>query len=311
MSASDKKDKVPGKLPQVSRYRPFGALSPKKNLVLSPADIHPQIRISHRLFGVLEIPERIIFDYELVWIPSGEGVILSGKKKISFGKSSLLLIPPFVPHSFSSAGKRIEHMAIHFDWKRFEGMPQVLVNRKPYRVQTEKRELDEILHSQALPIHSQWLEKILQLRPSGEAFAELESSILFTQVLLVFLRKNRDSEASQPFTPALTHRLQTALLYLETHFAEDLTPAMLVRESGLSLSHLNRSFRAWASLSPMEYLRTFRIAKARELLIRSDLSVGEIARRCGFDDLFHFSKTFRQLEGLPPTQYRERLAPGP
>lgn len=296
-------------MPQVSRYRPFGPLSPRKILALDPADIHPRIRISHRLFGVLEIPERIIFDYELVWIPSGEGVLFSGKKKIPFGKSSLLLIPPFVPHSFSSAGKRIEHLAIHFDWRRAEGMPSVVAQRKPYLVRIEKRGLGEILHSQALPIHSQWLEKILQLRPSAEPFAELESSILFTQVLLALLRKNREPERPQGLTPALTHRLQKALLYLEMHFNEPITPAELVRESGLSLSHLNRSFRAWASLSPMEYLRTFRIAKARDFLIRSDLSVGEIARRCGFDDLFHFSKTFRQLEGHPPTEYRERLAP--
>ncbi|MBL8992964.1 MAG: helix-turn-helix domain-containing protein [Spirochaetia bacterium] len=297
------------KLPPISRYRPFGPLSPKKNIVLEPGDIHPRIRISHRMVGVLEIPERIILDYELVWIPFGEGTLFFGKKKIHFGKSSLLLIPPFVPHSFSSAGKRIEHMAIHFDWWRVGKTLPVLQSRKPYLVQIGKeRDPETIRHSQVLPVHSQWLEKILQLRQSSDPFAELESASLLTQVLLTLLRKNPESKESSPFTPALTRRLQTALQYLETHFSETVTPTELVRESGLSLSHLNRSFRAWASLSPMEYLRTFRIAKSRDFLIRSDLSVGEIARRCGFDDIYHFSKTFRQLEGLPPTEYRERLS---
>ena len=42
----------------------------------------------------------------------------------------------------------------------------------------------------------------------------------------------------------------------------------------------------------------------RELLISSNLSVGEIAARCGFDDLFYFSNLFRRLTGISPRGYR-------
>ena len=55
---------------------------------------------------------------------------------------------------------------------------------------------------------------------------------------------------------------------------------------------------------PGQYLQQFRIGKARELLISSTLSVGEIAVRCGFDDLFYFSNLFRRLTGVSPRGYR-------
>ena len=69
-------------------------------------------------------------------------------------------------------------------------------------------------------------------------------------------------------------------------------------------------FNEWTGYSPIEYLRRLRVERARQLLADVDLSIKEIAQRCGFDDAYHFSKTFRQIDGLPPTKYRESLLAG-
>jgi transcriptional regulator GlxA family with amidase domain len=69
-------------------------------------------------------------------------------------------------------------------------------------------------------------------------------------------------------------------------------------------------FREHTGQTPMQYLRRVRIERARLMLGNVDLSIKEIAGRCGFDDPYHFSRVFHQVDGLPPTLYREALLAG-
>jgi transcriptional regulator GlxA family with amidase domain len=84
----------------------------------------------------------------------------------------------------------------------------------------------------------------------------------------------------------------------------------LARAAGLSVSHFNRLFLEWTGFTPMEYQRRQRITKARVLLGDAHLSIKEIAAQCGFDDPYHFSRVFRQLDGLSPSQFREAKLAG-
>jgi transcriptional regulator GlxA family with amidase domain len=55
----------------------------------------------------------------------------------------------------------------------------------------------------------------------------------------------------------------------------------------------------------MEYVKNFRIAKAMEQLKLSRKSVAEVAREVGFSDISHFSRQFKQVAGLSPTEFRK------
>jgi len=58
-------------------------------------------------------------------------------------------------------------------------------------------------------------------------------------------------------------------------------------------------------LSPQQFLLKFRITKASELLMNTTLSINTIAHSCGYTDPLAFSKTFKKVTGLTPTQYRK------
>jgi len=72
----------------------------------------------------------------------------------------------------------------------------------------------------------------------------------------------------------------------------------------LSVSHFSRTFRLTCGMSPMEYITTMRVEAARTLLMHDELSLREIALRCGFADQSHFSRVFRTITGYPPKQWR-------
>ncbi len=73
---------------------------------------------------------------------------------------------------------------------------------------------------------------------------------------------------------------------------------------GLSLRSFNRRFKAATSQTPLTYLHERRVLLAKELLKTSNLSVGEIALRCGHQDFAHFTQLFKKNLGTTPSQYR-------
>ena len=66
-------------------------------------------------------------------------------------------------------------------------------------------------------------------------------------------------------------------------------------------------FRKVTGYSPIDYLLHVRLAKAAELLLKSELSIFEIASECGFTDSNYFSRQFRKYYNSSPRDYRKSL----
>lgn len=78
----------------------------------------------------------------------------------------------------------------------------------------------------------------------------------------------------------------------------------MARLAALSPSQLHRSFKQRFGVSPINWLRSERINRARRLLADAALSVAEVGRRCGYHDPYHFSRDFRRLCGVSPAGFR-------
>ena len=98
------------------------------------------------------------------------------------------------------------------------------------------------------------------------------------------------------------------LAYVDAHYSENITMKDLSAELGLSPDYMARKFKSALSMTPSEYVRKFRIARAMELLCTTGLSVAEVAKKTGFSDVSLFSRVFKQSVGLPPASYRTNAA---
>ena len=98
------------------------------------------------------------------------------------------------------------------------------------------------------------------------------------------------------------------LAYVDAHYSENITMKDLSAELGLSPDYMARKFKSALSMTPSEYVRKFRIARAMELLCTTGLSVAEVAKKTGFSDVSLFSRVFKQSVGLPPASYRKNAA---
>lgn len=117
-------------------------------------------------------------------------------------------------------------------------------------------------------------------------------------------------EESLPGAPRLRReeekRVKDMLSWLNRRLSEKISMKDLASDMGLSLRECQRCFSKYLKLSPSEYLLRRRITIAGELLSSGDGSITEISLQTGFESPSYFSKQFRRLTGLSPSEYRKK-----
>lgn len=98
-------------------------------------------------------------------------------------------------------------------------------------------------------------------------------------------------------------KLRAAKHVMDEDFCHDHAISELAALCNLSQTHFRRLWRRVFGITPVAYLRSRRIARARDLLLSGLYSVSDAARESGFDDANYFSRVFRKETGLTPSEY--------
>jgi AraC-like DNA-binding protein len=101
-------------------------------------------------------------------------------------------------------------------------------------------------------------------------------------------------------------RAQTARELILRSLDDGLHLPEIARQTGMSVSTLQRVFRDCYGQTVMEFARVRRLETARDLLDSEGLSVGEVARRAGYSSPANFATAFHREFGYPPSQVKER-----
>lgn len=96
--------------------------------------------------------------------------------------------------------------------------------------------------------------------------------------------------------------------YMEQHYMENITVSKLAALGHVSASCFNRRFKKEIGITPIEYLIEIRIQRAKTMLRRKNISVTDVAMRCGFGSTAHFSTCFQSRLGISPSEYRDRYS---
>ncbi|TBV00588.1 AraC family transcriptional regulator [Phytopseudomonas dryadis] len=114
---------------------------------------------------------------------------------------------------------------------------------------------------------------------------------------------SRDLQLPQSSHPAY-HRLAAVDAHIREHFARPISLAELTALAGLSVAQLERHCKRIFQLTPRQMIHKARLGEASRLLLQP-LPITEIALRCGYTDHSAFSRQFRALTGLTPSQFRD------
>ncbi|WP_434563475.1 helix-turn-helix domain-containing protein [Pseudomonas sp. Z4-20] len=117
---------------------------------------------------------------------------------------------------------------------------------------------------------------------------------------------SRDLQRPQSSHPAF-QKLAAVDAHIKQHFARPISLAELTAIAGFSVAQLERHCKRIFQLTPRQMIQKARLDEASRLLLEKDLPITEIALRCGYTDHSAFSRQFRALTSLSPSQYRENL----
>lgn len=125
--------------------------------------------------------------------------------------------------------------------------------------------------------------------------------------LIFLLSQHGPAAGKRPSEKALRDggRIKAMLQYIQAHYAEELTLTKIAQSANLSANECLRCFRSMIGSTPIRYVKQVRIQKAAELLTSTDRKISDIGGACGFQEMSYFAKSFRELKGCTPGDFRK------
>ncbi len=102
----------------------------------------------------------------------------------------------------------------------------------------------------------------------------------------------------------IPERLLRAINYIEQNLPNPLYLEDIAQQACLSKYHFCRMFKKHVGATPIQFMLSRRIDRAKRLLLRPELTISSVAIRTGFCDLSEFNKQFKRITGITPSAYR-------
>ena len=272
------------------------------NNQLSPLHRHEMIQINYVIRGRL-IHRINNSQYELV-------------------KGDIFIIPPYIPHqllnipgqdfeimeleaapefiSGSNGGMSdLESNSVFYDFSYIEPFLVSERNVRPRLNLSGQKQLtaEALLHE----IYDEYTKK------EDSYLLVIKADMLKLLVLVGRYFREDVSQQSEVMELYDHHRdaMKKAVAYIDGHFSESLSIESISRVAMLSQSYFSYLFKVITNKTFVEYLNSKRILHAMEMLKNTDELVVDVCFESGFKNVNHFNRTFKNVVGLSPTQYRK------
>lgn len=120
-------------------------------------------------------------------------------------------------------------------------------------------------------------------------------------------RPFRHGELLKKVTTGQPLSLIRAIRYIDDNMNRDISLDELAHEANLSKYHFSRVFRKHFGISPMQFVISQKVTKAKELLRRRESNISMVASEIGFNDLSSFCEQFKKFTGKTPTKFKKTV----
>lgn len=259
---------------------------------IKPSDKYPlsQHPSSHcfRSFG------RILNEHQLVYIIKGEGYFQSESHPLSVVKAgTVIALFPNERHSYYPS-KETGWKEL---WIGFKGWQVDKLIEKGFF--SKKEPLFSI--GMSATIINQYLEifKISEFQKAGHM--QLISGIIINIIGNIYY-KNINSELHP--NSSVYNKINSACILIRENIEQKLSPKEIAESLNLGYTWFRRMFKVYTGISPSQYIIEQRLAKSKELLVNTDMSISEIAYHLGFENVSHFSNQFKKKENVNASDFR-------
>lgn len=234
------------------------------------------------------------------YVISGKGVLYANDEKDNVSYHHIdagngFLIEPGLVNTYSADAKE----PWEYIWVEFGGLRA-----------KESMELAGLSHKSPVfhPIQPEYGIKVLEqmramLDSPNDASLELIGHLyLFISKLINYSSSRKKSQGGN----LSEFYVREAVAYIEHNYANSITIEELAGKCRLNRSYFGKIFKKVLGQSPQDFLIHYRMAKAADALIIGEQSIGEIGASVGYPNLLHFSRAFKNVYDMPPSEYRKK-----
>lgn len=267
------------------------------------------------------VRERIIYDYELIYIKQGDCIITIEDRVYHARPGMVFLFRPGIRHSIHvTESPKFIQPHVHFDLLQYEDRREVDINFRP----ADEMSPDELTHvrpdvlkemypdfpDQIELVDAHRIEFLLyelityyKAEHDRQDVAQVHMKWMFLRLFSQLCDEIRWGQLRDKRTPSVL--ANNIRLYLEEHYRKRVTLDELSNIYHLDKSYLGRVFHKTYDISIIQFHQKNRIERGKELLRYSNASVTEIADNLDFEDIHAFSRAFKQITGMSPSEYRQ------
>jgi len=144
-----------------------------------------------------------------------------------------------------------------------------------------------------------YMERLLEHKDEAYGLQALRNHICFQELLVFLFEQNDPARRENSSVLAVEQTIAT----LRLGFNQPVRVDQLAQQANIGIWQYRQLFKRITGRNPNEYMTELRINRAKELLLASKASLGEIAQSVGYQDVYYFNRIFRKIVGASPRQY--------
>lgn len=245
--------------------------------------------------------------WELVYIDHSSAIVTAGNREFTLNHGDCFFHTPNQWHNIKANGVDAPNVVIISFY--CDSLPTALGDRIYHLTKSEKDLISQIL-SEFTEVFSTPLGDYhahYHTRRSDIPFgAEQLMKLYLTQLIIMIIRDSKSHTKFQ--THAHNNELFTMLIeYFEKNISKQLTIAEIAQYANISKSTLKELFKKEVNMGAVQYFNKLKINKAKVYIREGNYNISQIAELLGYDSIHYFSRQFKNIIGLSPTEYSKSV----
>lgn len=245
------------------------------------------------------MPEMHYHDcYEIIYFLAGDVSYFVNDEIYPMRKYDLIFIPPFAIHRVIDNGDKFyERIVLNFKEKLFANTPfdrKILefFSSEVKRISITNHDIRNIFNS------------ICYEQKVKDDFSDRRIILLLEELLILLNRESKQNKL-QPDSNIKDEKVLSIISYINENYMNNITLPLLSDKFYISQSYLVHLFKDRTGFTIMEYLNKKRISISQQMLSTNNYNISTVGELVGYNNLTSFSRTFKEIVGVSPMQYKK------
>lgn len=255
--------------------------------------------------------------WEFLCVDKGEVNVLAGEKFHALKKGDIIFHKPNEFHDVNSNGLIAPNLVV-MSFSCDSPVMSFFEEKVLQIIEPERLLLAQIIQEAKYVFEGRMDDPYQEelLRSEKPRFAGEQLIRLYLEQLLIQLIRRYMARPDQPINPAIVKSIKQKAdgelftqiqEYMELHICESLTIEQLCRSNSVGRSQLQKLFRTRSGYGAIEYFSRMKVDLAKQMIRENHYNFTQIADALGFSSIHYFSRQFKRITGMTPSEYASSI----